>query len=268
MPFTFAHPAVIFPFYKRWRIFNSLSALTIGSMAPDMSYFLPFHISRHATHSPGALLWFCLPVGLAVYIVFHVFLKRPIWFLLPSSLRIPLQDVALRNRTWHLKEILHISIAILVGAITHIGWDLFTHRSIVTGTYLPLLNEPVFSMFGRPFRVHNILQHVSTVFGFFVIGFVAKQYLSSRISTGNEPLKWANSLRRRLRQGLLFVSGGTGVFFGLGALAHPSAFRSFTYFVRYFVISGINAAIVCLLLMGITWLLLQRFAGNDKWHTS
>jgi len=268
MPFTFAHPAAIFPFYKRWRIFNSLSALTIGSMAPDMSYFLPFHISRHATHSPYALLWFCLPVGLAVYLLFHVLLKRPIWFLLPSSLRLPMQDIALRNRNWHFRGILHISIAILVGAITHISWDLFTHRSTVTGTYLPFLNELVFSMFGRPFRVYNILQHMSTLCGFVVIGFVAKHYLSSRVSTDNEPLKWANTLRRRLRQGLLLLSGGTGLFFGLEALAHPSAFRSFTYFVRYFVISGINAAIVSLLLMGISWLLLQRFAGNDKWHIS
>lgn len=268
MPFTFAHPAAILPFYKRLRIFDSLSALSIGSMAPDLSYFLPFHISRHASHSPAALIWFCLPVGLAVYVIFHILLKRPIWFLLPSRLRLPLQDIALRNRSWHVKDILYVAIAILIGAITHIVWDVFTHPSAVTATYLPFLNELVFTLFGRPFRVYNILQHASTLCGFLIIALVARRYLSTRGSNKEEPMKWANTLRRRLRQGVFVVSGATGLFFGVQALSHPSAFRSFTFFVRYFVISGINASITCLLLMGISMLFLRRFADNEKWHTS
>lgn len=39
MPFTFAHPATVLPFAKKHSKHISVTALILGSMAPDFEYF-------------------------------------------------------------------------------------------------------------------------------------------------------------------------------------------------------------------------------------
>lgn len=39
MPFTFAHPAAVLPFSKKQVNYISVTALILGSMAPDFEYF-------------------------------------------------------------------------------------------------------------------------------------------------------------------------------------------------------------------------------------
>ncbi len=39
MPFTFAHPAAVLPFMKKQSKYISVTALILGSMAPDFEYF-------------------------------------------------------------------------------------------------------------------------------------------------------------------------------------------------------------------------------------
>jgi Domain of unknown function (DUF4184) len=64
MPFTFAHPAIAVPLLRPLGCYGVLSALVIGSLAPDLAYVLPLSVPRHKSHSLTGLLWFCLPVGL------------------------------------------------------------------------------------------------------------------------------------------------------------------------------------------------------------
>ena len=44
----------------RWAV---LSALVIGSMAPDFAYFLGVQSFRASTHTLASIAWFSLPVG-------------------------------------------------------------------------------------------------------------------------------------------------------------------------------------------------------------
>ena len=46
-------------------------------------FLLPIGISRAQSHSLAGLVWCCLPVGLAVYLLFHWLLKAPLIDLLP-----------------------------------------------------------------------------------------------------------------------------------------------------------------------------------------
>ena len=78
MPFTFSHPAAVLPLLRPLGRFGSLSALVIGSMAPDFSFIVPMGLSRAQTHAPAALLTYCLPAGLLAYLVFHRVLKLPL----------------------------------------------------------------------------------------------------------------------------------------------------------------------------------------------
>jgi hypothetical protein len=54
VPFTLAHPAAAVPLLRPLGRRGLLSALVIGSMAPDLWYFVPFDVTRADSHSPAA----------------------------------------------------------------------------------------------------------------------------------------------------------------------------------------------------------------------
>jgi hypothetical protein len=79
MPFTLSHPAAILPLRLLLGRFGVLSALVIGSMAPDFPYFVGKPWPRIFTHTLESVVWFSLPVGWCVYVLFEYILRRPIW---------------------------------------------------------------------------------------------------------------------------------------------------------------------------------------------
>ena len=140
MPYPFAHPAAVLPLLGPMGRFAVPSALAIGSIAPDLWYFVPF-LGRHETHTLAALGWFCLPAGLLVYALFHLILKQPLVALLSPRLGAftpaGVPDVPLRA----------VVISLLAGALTHVVWDGLTHSDDDT------------------IQGHNWPQHASTLAG-------------------------------------------------------------------------------------------------------
>jgi hypothetical protein len=139
MPYPFAHPAAVIPLARPLGRYAVPSALAIGSISPDLWYLVPL-VERPESHGIAGLAWFCLPAGLALYLLFHLLLKQPLIALLSPRLgsftpmglpRAPLRAVV---------------ISLLVGALTHIGWDALAHAT------------------EEGWR-HNWLQHASTLFG-------------------------------------------------------------------------------------------------------
>ena len=122
MPYPFAHPAAVLPLARPLGRFAVPSALAIGSIVPDLWYFVPF-VSRADSHGGAAFLWFALPVGLLVYVVFHLVLKEPLIALLSPKLgafTLP----GLPARPWYA-----VVVSLLVGALTHVVWDALTHSN-------------------------------------------------------------------------------------------------------------------------------------------
>lgn len=64
MPFTLCHPAVVLPLHEAARRRTSLSALAIGSMAPNFVYCFSLGVSGGFTHSLAGVFLYCLPAGL------------------------------------------------------------------------------------------------------------------------------------------------------------------------------------------------------------
>ena len=120
--------------------FAAPSALAIGSIVPDLWYFVP-PVTRLDSHSPAALLWFCLPIGLILYALFHLLLKEPLIALLSARLA-SFTSPGLPAAPWHA-----VIISLITGAATHIVWDALTHS-----------NE-------HAVHGHNWLQHASTALG-------------------------------------------------------------------------------------------------------
>ncbi|RYG66740.1 DUF4184 family protein, partial [bacterium] len=125
MPFTLSHPAIVLPL-RRWGL--PLSALALGSMAPDFPSFVMVSGRSEFSHSLPGLFLANLPMGIGALWLFHVALKWPLLSLLPKAHRAKLTPVAsqFHCRSW--VDLSKIAFAVLLGAFSHLLWDNLTHN--------------------------------------------------------------------------------------------------------------------------------------------
>src|SRR3954452_14616223 len=83
MPFTGSHPAAVLPFL---RTPLPASALAIGSVAPDLPFYLPFP-QPYATHTWLAAGTTDVLLGLIAWALWHGLLTEPMLATAPSPLR-------------------------------------------------------------------------------------------------------------------------------------------------------------------------------------
>ncbi|MCW5890951.1 MAG: DUF4184 family protein [bacterium] len=162
MPFTLAHPAAAVPLRRLFGRQAVLSALVIGSLTPDAVYFLPLRVSQPASHSLAGLAWFCVPVGLVAWLVFHLVLKVPVVALLPRWVQARLPPV--RPGVPAVSPIVLV-LALALGAATHVVWDAFTHAATLPARLFPWLRVHLGTVGGLDVPVWKLLQHASTAVG-------------------------------------------------------------------------------------------------------
>jgi hypothetical protein len=163
MPFTISHAAAVLPLRRFGRL--PLAALMIGSMSPDFSYFTPWTLLV-PTHNIPALFWFCWPVGLSVWVLFVRVVETPTLALLPDSWRVRFIP---SERPFTIGLIVRASIAIVLGAATHVLWDAFTHGNTPVVQALPFLRVTALEIGGYAMPLYKLLQHLSTLFGLAVL---------------------------------------------------------------------------------------------------
>jgi hypothetical protein len=122
MPTPIAHPAAAIPFTRVGLVF---SALVAGSLSPDFGYFMPW--STFYMYTIPGLFLFNLPVGLVLLWGFHTFAKWPLLSLLSAGLQRRLFRHAQGFSFGPPKRFILIVLSVLVGSITHVIWDSFTH---------------------------------------------------------------------------------------------------------------------------------------------
>jgi hypothetical protein len=168
MPFTISHAAAVLPWARplaRWRL---LSAAVIGSMAPDLGFFLPWRPARFETHSLDALITFCLPAGLAAYWLFQSLIRTPILELLPPGAYGRWQGSAAPADHRSLRQWVFASLGILAGALTHLIWDAFTHEGARGVRMIPGLDDPV-DIGGYHVDGPRLLQDGSSILGLIAV---------------------------------------------------------------------------------------------------
>jgi hypothetical protein len=169
MPFTISHVAAVLPFARLLRRGRVLSAIVIGSMVPDFGWFLPWLPGRFETHSAIALVTWSLPVGLATYWIFQYLIKTPVREVLPDGAygrSLPYAPIA---RITAVKQWLYAAGGILVGAVTHLVWDGFTHEGARGVRMVPALDDWWFTVGGRSLAGPRFLQDVSSLLGLVVV---------------------------------------------------------------------------------------------------
>ncbi len=166
MPLTISHPAASILFAKTGL---PLSALVVGSMMPDLPYYIFSYSLDTFSHSIPGLVIFCLPAGLLSLTIFHKILKFPSFSLLPY----PLQQRVFKHLTSFsflpIKHLLAILLSILIGAFSHVAWDSFTHSYGWVVRHYPFLQTPIFHVGPLSFPLYEFLQHLSTIIGIVLI---------------------------------------------------------------------------------------------------
>ena len=166
MPLTFAHPAAVIPLRRRWL---PLSALIVGSIAPDLEYLM--HLSPHSviSHTIVGLFLFCIPMGLITLWIFHQVWKKPLLALIAKNQGHPPAPFTF----WPLSRLAILATAVFIGALTHVVWDSFTHQYGWMIQQIPALSTPIFQTRWGEVPLYKLLQHGSTALGLAVLAVIA-----------------------------------------------------------------------------------------------
>lgn len=165
MPFTFSHPAIILPlqrFLGRW---FSLTGLVIGSMVPDFEYFIRMKSLSIYSHTLKGLLWFDLPLGLLLCFVFHNLVRNSLFSHLPHFLNSRLSNF--KRFSWNSyfqKNWLIVIVSVLIGALSHLLWDQFTHENTYIYKLYSILDKNV-AIPDSTIEDYEILQGLSSFIG-------------------------------------------------------------------------------------------------------
>lgn len=152
MPFTLAHPAAAFPLSRLWPSLP-LSGLIIGSMAPDFEYLLRLRPFGSFAHGRFGLLLFSLPAALAVLLIVEHVVLPPLrrHAGLPFKRPSPVSPA--------------LFTALLLGVLSHVLWDSFTHPTGFFVRRISGLSSPLF--LSAP--LYKVLQHGSSLLGMILL---------------------------------------------------------------------------------------------------
>ena len=250
MPALFAHPAASVPF-ARWGL--SVSALIVGSMAPDFLYFFRLSSNSQYGHTLPGLFLFSLPMGLLVLELFQHVLKVPLFMLLPSNHQERLSPF-LKKHTFFSsgKELLLLLTALLLGACSHILWDSCTHEYGWTVNHVAFLRLPLLTTSQGTLRVYKVLQHGGTLGGTLLLAlWYWKWFRQAPRQKVPESLNLSTFARVSIVLLIAGLASFLGLSYGLYKVHTIHDLLSFRYFVVYSGKAGLAALSVQLLLFSI-----------------
>ena len=168
MPFTLSHAVVALPFRRSVLI---PSAIAIGAMVPDLPLFFPIFPLREAywvTHSWWGIFTLDLALAAMVFLAWRVLLRPVVSALSPRWIRARIPEVWDRAQLFVSQRrviggVLFVC-SLLLGSVTHVVWDLFTHPARAGTEWLPFLAH----MWG-PLPGYDWAQYASSVLGLLIL---------------------------------------------------------------------------------------------------
>jgi len=182
MPFTPSHAVIALPFGRTPLV---PGAIAIGAMTPDLPLFLRgAGVPYGFTHDTRNVVWTTL-IAFVLLLVWRVVLRPALVELAPDAVaaRLPgawrvtgrdaaLETIAARRRFGYP---LLLVLSLLLGVLSHIGWDLFTHQGRWGVEAVPALQQ----MWG-PLAGYKWLQHGSSAVGLLILAVFSLRWLRRR----------------------------------------------------------------------------------------
>lgn len=188
VPFTLAHPAAVLPLARRPLV---PAALVAGALSPDVPYFLPLPRSADAWYEPvvNATTTHVWPGALAVGVPTAAALLGLWWLVRPPLRALTGQQAAEAGESAPRSGIAvrapWVAASLVLGVLTHVVWDAFTHGDGVVVQHVPWLREPLVG----DVPAGRVLQHLSTAVGLLVLAvWAARAVVAWRRRGGRLPV--------------------------------------------------------------------------------
>jgi hypothetical protein len=164
MPLTPAHAAMAWPISAAARRLPT-AAVLVGTLSPDFEYLARLAPRGQFAHSLLGVVLFCVPISVAVWALFENVVRPALVSLLPRGVGDLLAQDAWSVRRSRAREVVLGALGALLGALSHVAWDSFTHESGWTVARIPALVTTVGLPLVGELRWYKLLQHGSTVVG-------------------------------------------------------------------------------------------------------
>lgn len=238
-----------------------LSALVVGSLAPDFRYFLNLAPRSHIGHSFKGIFIFCLPVGLAVLWIFQQIMKRPLISLAPRSHQQRLVALANPFRWGGAARFALIVASLLLGAVSHLAWDAFTHDRGLVVRNVPDMRVPL-EEFGTHRPLYNVLQHGSSILGLVILAFWYWRWFKR---TPPQPVPLYLQMNSRTKEWVVgSISVLASCFASVYAFFYSYHLASFGLFVGAFVVTSTSLAYILVLGFSLWWHLTSTHAATSR----
>ena len=209
--------------------------------------FFPF-VHYDQTHSLMGAFTICLPLGLLLFLLFEIVMRRPLVGLSPAWFQQRLEarpQIPREARIApHLVFTTKAAAAVVIGALTHQIWDAFTHQGGWGTALIPSLNS-VYSILDFSVPGYKLFQYGSTFVGLPLLAALAM--VSLHRAAPRQVEVSAISVRWRV----FFVSSASLIFLAVGlyAIATQSTWpRVLGLTIR---LSGAILAVFCVVCCGL-----------------
>lgn len=170
MPFTISHAVLAPPLARLTKGKLPIAALAVGCMTPDLIRFF-VNNNNNASHQWSAIIEPNLFVGLFFTALWYFFYRPMLYdfLILNDFIELP---------SWQKKIffIVMIIVAIVIGIVTHLLWDGFTHADARTLVFYKPLSQNI-SVFGYTTSIHMLLQLLSSAIPLPIIGCMIYRYV-------------------------------------------------------------------------------------------
>lgn len=257
MPLTPSHAAVAPLLQRIMRPFGltvPMSALVIGTMTPDFSYLIRLAPGGGEWHTKVGVFVYCLPAGLAVWLIFRALIAPALLRLLPPGLGDAAAGRVAHGPTYRL--IPGALVAIFAGVISHDVWDGFTHSEDWGVRLVPALHRNLHYGASGMVRWYLILQYLSSVVGLLVVVAIVWRWVAAQPARARHVP--AGQLAWRVRDaGLLLLSAIAGAALN-SARPHPS---TISWTLGYAAVGAMAALAAALFAYALFDLLRRRIAN-------
>jgi len=223
----------------------------VGSLAPDFRYFLNLAPRSHFGHNFKGIFIVCLPVGLAVLWVFQKIMKLPLISLAPKSHQQRLVTLTMPFPWGSARRFGLIVTSLLLGAISHLAWDAFTHDRGLVVRNVPDMRLPL-EEFGTHRPLYNVLQHGSSILGLALLAFWYCRWFKR---TPPQPVPLYLQMNARTKAWVVgsimaLASGPAAVY----AFFYSYHLESLGLFVGAFVVTSMSLIYIATLGFSLWWL--------------
>jgi len=232
-------------------------------MAPDIEYFLRLAPGQPYGHTPPGIFLVSLPLGLVTLWLFHNFVKAPFVELLPRELECRLVPYMRKFHFGGASRFALIVASMLIGIVTHIAWDSFTHKNSPLVHNWPPLRYPVSLGPLGAWPLYKLLQYGSSVVGLAILAIAVVAWYKQAEPCDIEPDCSHHGWPMRRILALLAISAVAlvaGFAYAMWPAGMPATRPSVSLFVVPLVITAMAAAWWQLVFLGILRVARARFA--------